>query len=63
MIIQKKQNSTLLWPKLLDYLSDARLKITGQLGSSDDCGSVSELHGLLPSSGQYEKRVYLPYGR
>ena len=50
-------------PKLLDYLSDARLKITGQLGCSDDFGSVSELHGLLPSSGQYEKRVYLLYGR
>ena len=49
--------------KLLDYLSDAMLEITGQLGCSDDFGSVSELHGLLPSSGQYKKRVYLLYGR
>ena len=40
--------------KLIDYLSDARFKIIGQLGRSGDCLSMSELHGSLPSGAQYE---------
>ena len=34
----------MLWRQVIDYLSDARLRIIGQLDQSGDFGSVSELH-------------------